>query len=347
MSDSRMSPRIPWYRPALPRDELRMLTRRSDAKGFIYCAAYLGLVAATGTSIVLLTGSAPWWTIVLLLVVHGTIFAFMINGFHELTHGTVFRTKWLNEAFLWVFSFLGWYSFLGFRASHTRHHAYTLHPPDDQEVLLPRTITLKGFLLTAFVNPIGFYNNVRQTIRLASGVIEGTWQQRIFGDGATRPGGPIDRRNHIRWARLLLFGHAAIVAGGVASGLWMLPVVTTLGRFYGSWLHGLCNSTQHIGLTDNVNDFRLCCRTIELNPIVRFLYWQMNYHTEHHMYAAVPCYNLRALHLTLRHDLAPTVVGLRRAWIHIAEILKRQKTDPDYHYVPVLPPTPGSEGQPT
>ncbi len=55
----------------------------------------------------------------------------MINGFHELSHGTVFRSKWLNELFLRVFSFLGWYSFAHFGASHTRHHAYTLHPPDD------------------------------------------------------------------------------------------------------------------------------------------------------------------------------------------------------------------------
>lgn len=43
---------------------------------------------------------------------------------------------------------------------------------------------------------------------------------------------------------------------------------------------------QHAGLSDNVPDFRLCCRTMILNPFFRFLYWHMNYHTEHHMYAA-------------------------------------------------------------
>ncbi len=60
-------------------------------------------------------------------------------------------------------------------------------------------------------------------------------------------------------------------------------------RFYGLWRHWLCNNTRHIGLQDNVPDLRLCCRTIRLNPLVQFLYFHMNYHTEHHMYASVPC----------------------------------------------------------
>ena len=29
---------------------------------------------------------------------------------------------------------------------------------------------------------------------------------------------------------------------------------------------------------------------------MRFWYWHMNFHIEHHMYAAVPCYNLEKLH---------------------------------------------------
>ena len=59
-----------------------------------------------------------------------------------------------------------------------------------------------------------------------------------------------------------------------------------------------------------VPDFRLSTRTFyindpkrsALNPLswpfrlVRFWYWHMNFHIEHHMYAAVPCYNLEKLH---------------------------------------------------
>ena len=332
-----MSSSIPWYRTELPQEELRRLTSRSNAKAFLYTGAYLGLITLTGTGIVLLTSRAAWWVIAVLLFAHGTIFNFMVNGFHELSHGTVFRTRWLNELFLRVFSFLGWFSFVHFRASHTRHHAYTLHPPDDQEVLLPIKLTVGDVLRRAIMDSLGLFHTLRTTVRIAAGRIDGKWNQRIFGDTASRPGGPIDRKAHIRWAWVLLIGHAGIIAVGAITGLWMLPVVVTFGRFYGTWLHFLCNSTQHIGLSDEVDDFRLCCRSIELGPIVRFLYWQMNYHTEHHMYAAVPCYNLRALHRAVKHDLPPTMRGLRRTWKHIASILKRQASDPEYRYLPALP----------
>jgi fatty acid desaturase len=94
---------------------------------------------------------------------------------------------------------------------------------------------------------------------------------------------------------------------------------------------------DHIGPHDNVDDFRLCCRTFTLNPIVRFLYWHMNYHTEHHMYAAVPCYRLHRLHRMIRHELPPWPRGIVATWREIIGILKKQRDDPDYAHAPDLP----------
>ena len=84
-----------------------------------------------------------------------------------------------------------------------------------------------------------------------------------------------------------------------------------------------------------VPDFRLSTRTFyindpkrsALNPLswpfrlVRFWYWHMNFHIEHHMYAAVPCYNLEKLHnvrpssdtLLTRCSCADDLTGLRCA----------------------------------
>jgi fatty acid desaturase len=117
----------------------------------------------------------------------------------------------------------------------------------------------------------------------------------------------------------------------------MVPIVVTLAPFYGALLQQLCNRTQHIGLTDEVPDFRLCCRTIRLNPFLRFLYWHMNYHTEHHMYASVPCYHLKELHELIRDDLPHCPDGLVETWTEIAAILMKQKEEPTYKYVPELP----------
>lgn len=86
-------------------------------------------------------------------------------------------------------------------------------------------------------------------------------------------------------------------------------------------------------------DFRLCCRTIYLNRLLQFLYWHMNYRTEHHMYAAVPCYNLGRLHRLLRPGLPPAPQGLYQTRKGIAAILRRQKEDPSYQY-DAEPPAP-------
>ena len=69
----------------------------------------------------------------------------------------------------------------------------------------------------------------------------------------------------------------------------------------------------------------------------------MNFHIEHHMYAAVPCYNLGKLHRLIRHDLPECPRGLVASWSQIGDILERQKSDPSYQYVPELPPAAASK----
>jgi fatty acid desaturase len=142
----------------------------------------------------------------------------------------------------------------------------------------------------------------------------------------------------MNWARCIRIGHGLILVGSVLAAVFvhprflMLPLLISCVGVYGSWLFFLCNKTQHIGLQDNVPDFRLCCRTSTLNPIVQFLYWHMNYHIEHHMYAAVPCYKLGQLHRAIKHDLPPCPRGILATWKEIAAIQKTQEKDPQYQY---------------
>jgi fatty acid desaturase len=220
-----------------------------------------------------------------------------------------------------------------FWASHTEHHKFTLHPPDDLEVVLPMQVTLRSFLQHGIVSPWALWGTLRGTFRLACGIVEGEWANILFPADE-----PEKRRDLINWARLLLIGHGALVIVSLALGWWMVPVVVTLAPFYGGWFQPLLNHAQHVGLQDNVPDFRLCCRTITLNPFVQFLYWHMNFHTEHHMFAAVPCYNLPRLHRLIRHDLPPCPHGVIATWREIIPILRRQKIEPGYQYVAPLPP---------
>lgn len=311
---------------------MKSLHQRSDWRGLLQTLSYLGVLALTGAAAIYAAGRVPWPAVVAIIFLNGMGYAFLINGVHELGHGTVFRTKALNGFFVRILAFLGWINFEMFNESHIRHHRYTLHPPDDLEVVLPLHILVRNFFLEGFVNPKLFYSTLMGTIRIARAQFRGEWELRLFPASD-----PARRKRPVNWARTILVGHGLILAVSCYFHLWLLPVVTTLAPFYGSWLFFLCNNTQHIGLQDNVPDYRLCCRTFTLNPLVRFLYWHMNYHTEHHMYAAVPCYHLGRLHRLIKHDLPLCPHGLLATWKEIAAIQKIQKTDPGYQHCPILP----------
>jgi fatty acid desaturase len=135
---------------------------------------------------------------------------------------------------------------------------------------------------------------------------------------------------------VLLFFHAAVIAVGIVFKLWLLPVLVTFGGFIASWWMYFVGEPMHNGLRDNVPDFRLRCRTVTLDPFSRFIYWYMNYHTEHHMYAAVPCYNLPRLARALAPDM-PKPRTLLGAWKEMRETLQRQKREPGYQFDTPLP----------
>ena len=116
----------------------------------------------------------------------------------------------------------------------------------------------------------------------------------------------------------------------------MIPVVVSLGFFVGRWWIYFIGATMHAGLRDNVPDFRLCTRTIKLDLFSGYLRWNMHYHIEHHMYAAVPCYNLGKLHHALAFDM-PQRRSLVEAWREMRETERRQRTDPGYQFDTPIP----------
>jgi fatty acid desaturase len=324
--------KIKWYRIPLSRETLADVNQRSDWKGLAQTVGHLSILFLTGFAAWYAAGNLPLPLLFAALFLHGTCFAFLLNGFHELCHKTVFKTKALNTLFLYIVSFLGWHHPVMFWTSHQEHHKYTLHPPYDLEVVLPVKLTLRSFLMSAVVNPWDLYGRLKFYIRLSSGRLEGAWENHLFPGTARK-----ERQALINWARIHLAGHLLLVVVSLALGLWMIPVLVTLAPFYGGWLLYLCNNTQHVGLRDNVDDFRLCTRTILLNPALQFLYWHMNYHIEHHMFAAVPCYNLGKLHRAIKPDLPHCPSGLLETWRQIIAILKKQEQDPTYQFNTQLP----------
>jgi fatty acid desaturase len=74
-----------------------------------------------------------------------------------------------------------------------------------------------------------------------------------------------------------------------------------------------------------------------MNPVFRFLYWNMNYHCEHHMFPMVPYHALPRLQEVLRADMPPPYPSTVAAYAEIVPALLRQARDPSYHIVRPVP----------
>ena len=76
-----------------------------------------------------------------------------------------------------------------------------------------------------------------------------------------------------------------------------------------------------------------------MNFVCRYLYWNMNYHVEHHMFPMVPYHSLSGLHQELKDDMPKPYGSIREAYREIIPALLRQRKDPTFYVKRQLPGT--------
>src|SRR5690606_32811838 len=143
----------------------------------------------------------------------------------------------------------------------------------------------------------------------------------------------------IRIARIWLAIYVATIALCFAFGSILPATLIGLPRLYCAWHHVLTGLLQHGGLADNVIDHRLNSRTVYMNPVSRFIYWNMNYHVEHHMFPMVPYHALPQLHAMIKHDLPAPNPSIWAAYRGMIRAVMRQRREPGYFLKRELPPT--------
>ncbi len=353
LAEARESLRVKWYRSPVEPEVLHKLLQRSDLSAWLQTLGVIAYLAVTAGLTYYFFVHQMWALFAVALFAYGTYACFLGSACHEFVHGTVFKTKWLNRFFLYFFSIINMFNHEEYLLSHTYHHRYTLHPDGDREVVLPQSPVIRGlfvvqmFTLNLFGGPgaEGLYQRGRATIQTAFGKlpdmdalgepIDNQQQEWLAALYATHPE---ERWKAVRWARIILLFHAAVIVLAVVFQLWLLPVFITLSRILANWLKAPAVFLQHAGLRDNVADFRKCTRTIKLDPVTSMMYWHMNWHVEHHMYQWVPCYNLRRLHQAIAFDL-PEPRGLLGAWREVHATWRRQQIEPEYQFDTPLPST--------
>ncbi len=342
MSEIRKELRIKWYRCPIDPTVLRELSKPSDLQGFQMALGHLGLWLLTGALSFYFAVEQLWLGFLLTIFLHGTVGTFFSAPHHELCHGTVFKTKRLNEIFLRIFSTLGLQNFHIYKMSHSYHHRFTLHRIADKEVVLPKTPSLRFlYLLQLFTFNItggfesrGLFPTMRGLFRVAADRMEqpyNEWGTELYAEF------PEERLKAVHWARYLIAVHLSFAVFAVLIGYPILILIVSLHPFIGNWLRYFVGAPMHCGLRSDVSDFRKCVRTITLDPISEFLYWHMNWHLEHHMFAAVPCYNLKKLYEAVSEDMPKprTLIG---SWKEMLEVVKQQEADPAYEFDTPVPP---------
>ena len=342
MSEIRKELRIKWYRCPIDPTVLRELSKPSDLQGFQMGLGHLGLWLLTGALSFYFAVEQLWLGFLLTIFLHGTVGTFFSAPHHELCHGTVFKTKRFNEIFPRIFSTLGLQNFHIYKMSHSYHHRFTLHRIADKEVVLPKTPSLKFlYLLQLFTFNItggfesrGLFPTMRGLFRVAADRMEqpyNEWGAELYAEF------PEERQKAVHWARYLIAVHLSFALFAVLIGYPILILIVSLHPFIGNWLRYFVGAPMHCGLRSDVSDFRKCVRTITLDPISEFLYWHMNWHLEHHMFAAVPCYNLNKLYKAVADDM-PKPRTLISSWKEMLEVVKQQEADPAYEFDTPVPP---------
>ncbi|MEJ8573940.1 fatty acid desaturase [Microbaculum marinum] len=266
----------------LDKDEKRFLkglSARSDARGLERLAGHLGAIAAGAVLVWLASGT---WLVWPAMFMEGVGLVFLFCALHETVHRTAFASLWMNAA---VAHFAGFAVLLPpawFRAFHLAHHRHTQIPGEDPELDDKRVDSWPRYAW--HVSGLKYWTSaIRALVMHALGRVP----DRYVTQGL--------KPRVVAEARWFLAGYAVLAAGSLLLGTdvllryWVVPMVLSqpVLRLYLLAEHGLCPF---------IGDPFANTRTTITTRAVRFLAWNMPYHTEHHAFMGVPFHALPQVH---------------------------------------------------
>jgi fatty acid desaturase len=316
-----------WYHTDIPRKQMKELMKREDGPAIRDTALWLGSMVVTGALGVYFWGS--WWCVPFFLI-YGVMYGSASDSrWHECGHGTAFKTRWMNDAVYQIACFMIMRNPVTWRWSHTRHHTDTVIVGRDPEIAVMRPPDLFRLVLNFFgILDAGY--GMMDMARNAFGVISDA--EKTFIPEQEQP-------RVVTVARIWLAIYAATIALAIYMGSILPLMLIGLPRLYGAWHHVLTGLLQHGGLADNVTDHRLNSRSVYMNPFSRFVYWNMNYHVEHHMFPMIPYHALPQLHEMIKHDLPAPNRSMLEGYREMIPAFLRQLKNEDYFLKRELPAT--------
>lgn len=293
---------------------LKELCRTSNLEGWRQAASHVGAILLSGALLWHFRNS--YWAVPLFMV-QGVLLNFLYAGQHELSHWTVFKTAWLNEWFGRLFGFCVFYPRTFDQLQHIAHHRYTQDWSRDGELVRPR-YTLSSYLL--WISGVTYwYTRWRRILRFSCGAV-------------TEPYIAAARRTELtREARWHLLGYAVIALVSVVMKSWAAVLLWLGPLLVMKFVHQLQNTIEHLGLPHQADVFTNT-RSTRTNALMRWLAWQMQYHTAHHAFPGVPFHRLRSLHAAVfdeRGAVPPSMTYLGFQWA-VLRAFAHGRSEADY-----------------
>lgn len=279
-------------RAILPPADVNALGAASDGKGLARLAAHLALLGACGG---LTWAALGTWLTVPAMLAQGVVQVALFAPLHECVHRTAFRSRRLNDLVAAAIGLIAVLPAHWYRRFHYAHHRFTQDPARDPELAAPKPETWRPWL--AYVSGWNYWRlRFGALIRHARGVVV-----EPFIPAAERAAVVREARLH-----LLAYGVAALAValGSAAPLVWWLGPAVLAQPFLRLYL-----LAEHTGCALDSADVLANTRTTFANPAIRFLMWNMPFHTEHHAFPAAPFHSLPALHARMSARLLHTECG--------------------------------------
>ena len=283
-------------REIITRGRLKPFTKRTDRHGLIYLGGHMSIIFGTGYLVYLATGTG--WLIPAMLL-HGVMLGHLFAPMHECSHGTAFRTRWLNETVHWITGILIVWPPTYFRYDHTGHHTHAQEMDKDPQFVLPSPSSWMDYVYYVTATQL-WIKNIGWILRHSMGRIRPFNRQFV----------PEDQLPKIFFeARVMLAIYVGLAVVSVGLETWAVAIYWAIPTVIGVPVARALRVADHTGCTEGKLDLRTYARTVKTDPLTRFLCWNMPYHCEHHLAPSVPFHALPALHAEVGHEMNPVDKG--------------------------------------
>lgn len=275
--------------------DMASLMATRDAPGLLRLTSHGALLALTGTAVALTEGVAQ----VAAQTLHGIALVFLFCLAHEAIHRTAFATRALND---WAARGAGFLLMLpaeSFRHFHLAHHRHTQDPARDPELATPPVRSWAGYLWRLSGAP--YWIGQSRSLITAS-----------FGGALPDHVPPRARARVRREARFHLGLYGAIAGLSCLAGTsaawtyWVMPMLLGMPALRAFLMaeHTAC---------PQVPDMLANTRTTFTARLVRWISWEMPFHTAHHAAPTVPFHHLADLNARIEEALRSTADGYGEA----------------------------------